>query len=116
MMEWAEFIQQIIGHSLIYSVAVWNLILGVWLILKWVKKNIKFEKNQVFNVESSHDFQQQKTNDFVQKNKNNLGPVEIEVKKDIFIDKVDKSDIKTDSIVKGKVKTQKDKLKQLRKR
>ena len=60
--------------------------------------------------------QQQKTNDFVQKNKNNLGPVEIEVKKDIFIDKVDKSDIKTDSIVKGKVKTQKDKLKQLRKK
>ncbi len=115
-MEWTELIQQIIGHSIIYSFSIWNLILGCLLLLKWAKKNIKFEKNQVFNVENSHGFQQEKITDSNQKNKNNLGPVEIELKKDIFIDKVDRSDIKTDSIVKGKVKTQKEKLKQLRKK
>ena len=40
-------------------------------------------------------------------------PVEVDFKKDIFVGKADESKIKSD-VKKGKVKTQKDKLKQLR--
>ena len=42
-----------------------------------------------------------------------MGPVEVDVNKNIFIDKADTIDIKSDNIKKGKVKTQKNKLKKL---
>ena len=44
-----------------------------------------------------------------------MGPVEVGVKKKIVLNrKADESSIQTDEIKKGKVKTQKDKLKALR--
>ena len=47
------------------------------------------------------------------KNKN-LNVIDVEVKKDIFIEKADSLNVKVDKIMTGKVKTQKDKLKKLR--
>ena len=44
-----------------------------------------------------------------------MGPVEVDVKKKIVLNRrADESSIKTDEVKKGKVKTQKDKLKKLR--
>ena len=44
-----------------------------------------------------------------------MGPVEVGVNKKIVLNrKVDESSIKTDEVKKGKVKTQKDKLRKLR--
>ena len=44
------------------------------------------------------------------------GPVEVDIKKNIIVDDADKSDLsKSSEIKRGKVKTQKDKLKALRK-
>ena len=106
-----DFIHHLI-HFLMYSLVIWQIVLGVYVILIWAKKNIKFQKNQVFNVANSHDSTTEKVD--YKETKKDLGPVEVDIKKDIFISDVDKSDLKTDTIVKGKVKTQKDKLKKLR--
>ena len=47
--------------------------------------------------------------------KKDMGPVEVDVNKKIVLNrKVDESSIKTDEVKRGKVKTQKDKLKKLR--
>ena len=44
-----------------------------------------------------------------------MGPVEVDVKNKIVLNrKADESSIKTDEVKKGKVKTQKDKLRKLR--
>ena len=44
-----------------------------------------------------------------------LGPIEVGVKKSMIVDtKSDESSVKLDEKIKGKVKTQKDKLKKLR--
>ena len=44
-----------------------------------------------------------------------MGPIEVGVKKNIVLNrKADESSIQTDEVKKGKVKTQKDKLKKLR--
>ena len=44
-----------------------------------------------------------------------MGPIEVDVKKNFVLDrKADESSVKMDEVKKGKVKTQKDKLKKLR--
>jgi hypothetical protein len=47
--------------------------------------------------------------------KKNLGPIDVDVKKQIQITDADVSDLSSDEEIKGKVKTQKDKLRSLRK-
>ena len=79
--------------------------------MKWVKKNIKFHQSSVLNIEeSSHGSSIIKS-----KVKKNLGPIDVDVKKQIQITDADVSDLSSDEEIKGKVKTQKDKLKQMRK-
>ena len=79
--------------------------------MKWVKKNIKFHQSSVLNIEeSSHGSSIIKS-----KVKKNLGPIDVDVKKQIQITDADVSDLSSDEEIKGKVKTQKDKLRSLRK-
>ena len=48
--------------------------------------------------------------------KGDLGPIEVDVKKNVVMDtKSDESSVKLDEKIKGKVKTQKNKLRSLRK-
>jgi|TARA_Y100000590_G_scaffold348879_1_gene400129 hypothetical protein len=98
-----------------YSLVIWQIVLGIYVILLWAKRNIKFEKTSpVINVSEN------KITDYpieVMKNriKKDLGPIEVDVKKNTIIDtKSDESSVKLDEKIKGKVKTQKDKLKKLR--
>ena len=52
---------------------------------------------------------------FKERVKRDMGPVEVGVKKKIVLNrKVDESSIQTDEVKRGKVKTQKDKLRKLR--
>ena len=45
-----------------------------------------------------------------------MGPIEVDVKKSMIVDtKSDEANVKLDEKIKGKVKTQKDKLRSLRK-
>ena len=124
MIEWSELIQQVVGHLVIYGFAIWNLILGVWLIVRWANKNWKRtekqapqilqqstpqEINPVINVDSAQIGKE------MLKRQKDMGPVEVDVKKNIVVGDVDKSDLsKSTDVTKGKVKTQKDKLKALR--
>ena len=99
-----------------YSLVIWQIVLGIYVILLWAKRNIKFEKTSpVINVSEN------KITDYpieVMKNriKKDLGPIEVDVKKNTIIDtKSDEVSVKLDEKIKGKVKTQKDKLRSLRK-
>ena len=109
------------GHLVIYSLVLWQLVLGVWLILKWVNKNWKIKKT--FSVMSPTENKQPIINidgssisEGVSKTKKDMGPIDVDVQKNIVVGDVDKSDLsKSTDVTKGKVKTQKDKLKALRK-
>ena len=100
-------------HFLIYSLIIWQVVLGVYIILIWASKNFKFHRSPVLNIGESL----QKGGSPIEetKVKKDLGPVEVDVKKSMIMDtKSDESSVKLDEKIKGKVKTQKDKLKKLR--
>ena len=100
-------------HFLMYSLVIWQIVLGVYVILLWAKRNIKFEKTSpVINVSETKGSSHQIETSIKSKD---LGPIEVDVKKNTIIDtKSDEVSVKLDEKIKGKVKTQKDKLKKLR--
>ena len=100
-------------HILVYSVLLWQLILGVYILLIWASRNFKFHRSPVLNIGESF-----KGGSPIEetKVKKDLGPIEVSVKKSMIVDtKSDESSVKVDEKIKGKVKTQKDKLRSLRK-
>ena len=100
-------------HLLIYSVLLWQVFLGVYIILLWASKNFKFHRSPVLNIGES--FHKSDSPGEETKVKKDLGPVEVDVKKSVVMDtKSDEVSVKLDEKIKGKVKTQKDKLKKLR--
>ena len=99
-------------HLLIYSILLWQGFLGCYILLVWVSKNIKFTKSPTLNISESIN-----NGSVIEetKVKKNLGPIEVDVNKSMIVDtKSDESSVKLDEKIKGKVKTQKDKLKKLR--
>ena len=91
-----------------------------YLILKWINKNWKIKKTfsvtspspqptqPIINIDGSQ------INDTInKKNKKDLSVVDVDFKKDIFISEAESVDVKLDEKIKGKVKTQKSKLKKL---
>ena len=100
-------------HFLTYSLVLWQFILGIWILLKLASKNFKFHRSPVLNIGES--FQRSDSPGEETKVKKDLGPIEVDVKKSMIVDtKSDESSVKLDEKIKGKVKTQKDKLKKLR--
>ena len=106
-------------HFLMYSLIVWQIVLGIYVILLWAKRNIKFEKTSpVINVsENRTDYPIEVLKDRLEGKKiGTTGPIEVDIKKNLIVDtKSDESEVKLDEKIKGKVKTQKDKLRSLRK-
>ena len=101
------------------SLFFWQIVLGVYVILLWAKRNIKFEKTSpVINVSETKgfDYPIEVMKDRLEGKKvGPTGPIEVDVKKNTIIDtKSDEVSVKLDEKIKGKVKTQKDKLKKLR--
>ena len=98
-------------HLVLYSVLLWQVVLGCWILLIWVSKNFKFHKSPNLNIGEVV-----KTSVIEEtKVKKDMGPIEVDVKKSMIMDtKSDESSVKLDEKIKGKVKTQKDKLKKLR--
>ena len=99
-------------HFLMYSLVVWQIVLGVYIILLWAKRNIKCDNSPVINVSETKGLSQH-----IETSKNkDLSPIEVDVQKNLIMDtKSDESSVKLDEKIKGKVKTQKDKLRSLRK-
>ena len=99
-------------HFLTYSFILWQVVLGVYVILIWASRNLKFQKSPTFNigeaVKGTSTIEETKI-------KKDLGPIEVDVKREFKIDTTpDEKSVKVDEKIKGKVKTQKDKLKKLR--
>ena len=94
------------------SLVFWQVILGCYILLIWVSKNFKFRKSPNLNIGEVV-----KTSVIEEtKVKKNMGPIEVDVNKSMIVDtKSDESSVKLDEKIKGKVKTQKDKLRSLRK-
>ena len=113
-----DFIHHLI-HFIMYSLVIWQIVLGVYVILLWAKRNIKFNQSSpVINVsETKTDYPIEVLKDRLEGKKiGPSGPIEVDVKKNTIIDtKSDESSVKLDEKIKGKVKTQKDKLRSLRK-
>ena len=93
------------------SFLLWQVVLGCYILLIWVSKNFKFQKSPNLNIGEVI-----KTSTIEEtKVKNNMGPIEVDVKSNVIMDtKSDEVSVKLDEKIKGKVKTQKDKLKKLR--
>ena len=97
---------------ILYSLFLWQVVLGCYILLIWCSKNFKFHKSPKLNIGEVI-----KTSTIEEtKVKNNMGPIEVDVKSNVIMDtKSDESSVKLDEKIKGKVKTQKDKLRSLRK-
>ena len=96
---------------LFISLFIWQSIVGLWILLIWVSRNFKFRKSPNLNIGEVV-----KTSVIEEtKVKKDMGPVEVDVNKSMIVDtKSDEVSVKLDEKIKGKVKTQKDKLKKLR--
>jgi hypothetical protein len=98
-------------HLVLYSFVIWQVYLALRLLLGFVSKNFKFETKV---ITPQTQIVEKQVGSIEQVSKKDLGAIDVKVDKNIFIDKVDKSKIKLDEVKKGKVKTQKNKLKELR--
>ena len=99
-------------HFIMYSLFIWQVVLGLYIILIWASRNFKFHRSPTFNLGESL----QKSVSPIEKVKKDLGPVEVDVKREFKVDTTpDEKSVKVDEKIKGKVKTQKDKLRSLRK-
>ena len=94
------------------SLFIWQIVLGCYVLLIWVSKNFKFQKSPNFNIgevlRNTSTIEETKV-------KKNMGPIEVDIKSNRIMDTTtDEVSVKLDEKIKGKVKTQKDKLKKLR--
>ena len=96
-------------HLGIYSLILWQGIFGLWLLARWPVRNVKWSPKIISN--NTLPTQIVGGEEQIGMNK---GPVDVDIKKQIIITEAYVSDLSSDEEIKGKVKTQKDKLKQLR--
>jgi len=112
---WLSF-GDIISNMVIATVIIAEIGFVTWLLLKWLRKNVNINWSPTVQIgESVRSRVDSSIETFKERVKGDMGPVEVGVKKNIVLNrKVDESSIKTDEVKRGKVKTQKDKLKALR--
>ena len=112
---WLSF-GDLITNLVIATVIIGEIGFVIWLLLKWLRGNMKLNWSPVLNIgESARRRVDSSIETFEGKVKKDMGPIEVGVKKNIVLNrKADESSVKMDEVKKGKVKTQKDKLKKLR--
>ena len=112
---WLSF-GDFITYTVIATVIIAEIGFVIWLLLKWLRGNVNFNWSPSVNIgESAQRRTDSPIETFKERVKRDMGPVEVGVKKKIVLNrKVDESNIKTDEVKKGKVKTQRDKLRKLR--
>ena len=117
---WLSF-GDIISNMVIATVIIAEIGFVIWLLLKWLRGNVNINWSPVLNIGESA---RRRSDSSIEKHKvarmldnlppTDMGPVEVDVKKNIILSDADESSVKMDEVKKGKVKTQKDKLKKLR--
>ena len=103
-------LQHHLEHLILYSSILWQAGLILFLLLRYLIKRLP--KTRIIHTQSGQSGTESK---ITPQQQTELGAIDVDVSKHIIVGKVDSTSIKTDEIVKGKVKTQKDKLKELRK-
>ena len=103
----------IISNMVIATVIIAEIGFVIWLLLKWLRGNMNINWSPVLNIGESA---RRRTDSLIETfEKKDMGPVEVGIDKKIVLNrKVDESTIKMDEVKRGKVKTQKDKLRKLR--
>ena len=106
----------VISNMVIATVIIAEIGFVIWLLLKWFHGNIKLNWSPTVNIgESARRRVDSPIETFKERVKKDMGPVEVGVDKKIVLNrKADESSIQTDEVKRGKVKTQKDKLRKLR--
>ena len=100
-------------HLILYSAVLWQAGLILYLLLKYLMKRLP--KKEIHHIPYGPSGTESKTTSQHQKTAGTPGVIEVDVEKNIAVGKADSTSIKMDETVKGKVKTQKNKLKELRK-
>ena len=101
----------VISNMVIATVIIAEIGFVIWLLLKWLRGNVSINWSPTVNIGESA----RRRSDSSIETLKDMGPVEVGVKKKIVLNrKADESTIKMDEVKRGKVKTQKDKLKALR--
>ena len=109
---WLSF-GDFITYTVTSTVIIAEIGFVIWLLLKWLRGNVKMNWSPVLHIGESSNGRSEGSP--IETTKKDLGPVEVDVKKQITITDADEQSVKTDEVKKGKVKTQKDKLRSLRK-
>ena len=108
---WLSF-GDFITYTVISTVIIAEIGFVIWLLLKWLRKNVNINWSPAFHLGESA---RRRTDSLIETfEKKNVGPVEVDVKKNIILGSADELSVKMDEVKKGKVKTQKDKLRKLR--
>ena len=112
---WLSF-GPMITNMVIATVIIAEIGFVTWLLLKWLRGIVNINWSPTVQIgESVRSRVDSSIETFKERMKRDMGPVEVGVKKKIIMNrKVDESSIKTDEVKRGKVKTQKDKLRKLR--
>ena len=108
----------VISNMVIATVIIAEIGFVIWLLLKWLRGNVKFNWSPTVQIgESARSRSDSPIETFKERIKRDMGPVEVGVDKKIVLNrKADESSIKTDEVKRGKVKTQKNKLRKLRRK
>ena len=114
---WLSF-GDFITYTVIATVIIAEIGFVIWLLLKWLRGNVSINWSPEFHVGESTRRRSDSPIETFKKTAGawkDMGPVEVDVDKKIIMNrKADESTIKMDEVKRGKVKTQKDKLKALR--
>ena len=114
---WLSF-GDIISNMVIATVIIAEIGFVIWLLLKWLRGNVNINWSPTVHIGESARSRSDSSIETFKETAGawkDMGPVEVGVKKKIVLNrKVDESSIKTDEVKRGKVKTQKDKLRKLR--
>ena len=106
---WLSF-GDIISNMVIATVIIAEIGFVTWLLLKWLRGNVKFNWSPEFHVGESA----QRRTDSLTETIKDVMAVEVDIKKNIILGDAAEVSVKMDEVKKGKVKTQKDKLRKLR--
>ena len=112
---WLSF-GDLISNMVIATVIISEISFVIWLLLKWLRGNVNINWSPTVQIgESVRSRVDSSIETFKERVRGDMGPVEVGVEKKIVLNrKADESSIQTDEVKRGKVKTQKDKLKALR--
>ena len=99
-------------HLGVNSLILWQGIFGLWILARWTVRNVKWSPNIISNKTLPTQIVGGEEQIVTKKQ---VGVVDVDIKKQITITDADVSDLSSDEEIKGKVKTQKDKLRSLRK-